>query len=178
MSDRDGPGDLTARLIAEIGSRGLSVAVAESLTGGLLVAEFVRVPSASTVVLGGVVAYDTELKHTLLGVDAQLLAEHGPVHPEVAAQMAKGVREALAVGGRAAGIGISTTGVAGPGTQGGQPVGTVYIGISIGAQLHVFRLSLTGSRDAIRAAVVSGALARLAALLLPPTDHRPAGSGE
>lgn len=77
--------------------RGLTIAVAESLTGGLLVAELIATPGASGSVLGGVVAYSTELKHTLLGVDARLLAEHGPVHPEVAVAMAQGARTRLAV---------------------------------------------------------------------------------
>ncbi|MGA1826747.1 MAG: nicotinamide-nucleotide amidohydrolase family protein, partial [Microbacterium sp.] len=77
------------RLIA----RGWSVAVAESLTGGLVVSSLVSVPGASAAVRGGIVAYATPLKHTLLGVDAALLAAEGAVHPDVARQMAAGVRE-------------------------------------------------------------------------------------
>ncbi len=89
------------------------------LTGGLLVAELIRTPGASAAVLGGVVAYDTDLKHSLLGVDAGLLAEHGPVHAEVARRWRSVARSRLAVRGRAADVGIATTGVAGPDTQGG-----------------------------------------------------------
>ena len=157
--------DLSADIIEALAAKHFTIAVAESLTGGLLVAELVRTPGASAVVLGGVVAYSTELKHTLLGVDAEVLAAHGPVHPDVAAQMAAGVRDALAVGGEPAHIGISTTGVAGPDPQGGQAVGTVYLGFAIGFEVRTKRLQLEGSRDAIRTAVVYEALSELADLL-------------
>jgi nicotinamide-nucleotide amidase len=157
--------DLAFELVRELSERRMTVAVAESLTGGLLVAEFIRVPGASAVINGGVVAYNTELKHTLLGVDAALLASHGPVHPDVAAAMALGVRTALAVGGRPATIGLSTTGVAGPDPQDGQAVGTVFVGIAIGEHAHILSLSLEGSRETIRSAVVSECLAQLKKLL-------------
>ena len=74
-----------ADLLAELARRRLTLVVAESLTGGLLAAEFVAVPGASRVLLGGVVAYNTDLKRTLLGVDAALLESNGPVDPDVAA---------------------------------------------------------------------------------------------
>jgi nicotinamide-nucleotide amidase len=141
------------------------IAVAESFTGGLLVSELIGAPGASAVVLGGVVAYETELKQTLLGVDAQLLAEHGAVHPDVAAQMAVGVRVHLAVANEPADIGISTTGVAGPTEQDGQPVGTVFLGFAIGSDVHTTRIELSGSRDEIRAAAVRESLSMLASLL-------------
>lgn len=153
--------ELIQRLIA----RRYTVAVAESLTGGLLVAELIRTPGASAVVLGGVVAYNTELKHTLLGVDPEVLAAHGPVHPDVAAQMAVGVRDRLAVGGHPAHIGLSTTGVAGPDTQDGLEAGTVYLGFAIGSDVRTKHLQLTGSRDEIRAAVVYESLKELTFLL-------------
>jgi nicotinamide-nucleotide amidase len=152
-------------VVSELTRRGLTIAVAESLTGGLLVAELISVPSASRVVRGGVVAYDTALKHTLLGVDGGLLAEHGAVHPDVAAQMALGVRERLQVDGVAASIGLSTTGVAGPDPQDGQPVGTVFVGIALGDGVTVLDLRLEGSREAIRRAVVSESLVRLKDML-------------
>ncbi|WP_420035881.1 CinA family protein [Streptomyces sp. cg28] len=110
------------RLLAE---RGETLAVAESLTGGLVAAELVSVPGASKVFRGSVTAYATELKHTVLGVDAALLAAHGAVHPEVALQMAAGVRDALG-----ADWGIATTGVAGPEPQDGQLVGTVFVAVA------------------------------------------------
>jgi nicotinamide-nucleotide amidase len=154
-----------SRIIDVLLSRGMTIAVAESLTGGLLVAELIGVPGASRVVRGGVVAYDTALKHSLLGVDAALLAERGAVDPEVARQMALGVRVRLAVDGMPASVGISTTGVAGPDPQDGQPVGTVYVGIAVGELVSVLSLHLEGSREAIRRAVVSESLERLEAVL-------------
>jgi nicotinamide-nucleotide amidase len=150
-----------AELVAELTRRGLTLAVAESLTGGALASQFVAVPGASAVVLGGVVAYQTELKHTLLGVDAELLARHGPVHPDVAGAMARGVREVLAVGGRSADIGLATTGVAGPEPQGGSEPGTVFIGLAVPGDLRVTELSLEGDRQAIRNGAVSESLALL-----------------
>lgn len=150
--------DPAAELIAALTERGLSIAVAESLTGGALTAELVRIPGASLVLRGGVVAYQTELKHSLLGVDAALLTEHGAVHPEVAAQMALGARSRLTVDGLAADIGVATTGVAGPEPQDGQPVGTVHLGFAIGDRLETESLQLAGDRDQIRAATVTAAI--------------------
>jgi nicotinamide-nucleotide amidase len=165
FSAAEGPSDLASHLIAELTRRRLTVAVAESLTGGLLVAELISVPGASAVVRGGVVAYETALKHSLLGVDASLLAAHGPVHPDVARAMALGVREKLAVAGIPASIGLSTTGVAGPDPQDGQPVGTVFVGIAIHDTVEILTLHLEGSREAIRRAVVSECLSKLTKLL-------------
>ena len=152
-------------IIETLARRGQRLAVAESLTGGLLVAELIAVPGASAVVVGGVVAYSTELKHTILGVDAGALAEHGAVHPDVAAQMATGVRTALALSSGEPHIGISTTGVAGPDPQDGQAVGTVYLGFAVGGDVSVTRLDLTGSRGEIRSATVSESLKHLTRLL-------------
>ncbi|MEP6480751.1 MAG: nicotinamide-nucleotide amidohydrolase family protein [Rhodoglobus sp.] len=156
---------LSGAIIATLAAKHWTIAVAESLTGGLLVAELIATPGASAVVSGGVIAYNTELKHTVLGVDAEVLTAHGPVHPDVAAQMAAGVRVALAVAGEPAHIGISTTGVAGPDPQGGQPVGTVYLGFAIGSEVTTKHLQLRGSRDAIRTAVVYESLVELMRLL-------------
>jgi nicotinamide-nucleotide amidase len=147
-----------AEVIDELRRQGLTVAVAESLTGGLLVAELIRPAGASDVVRGGVVAYATDLKHTVLGVDAARLAATGPVDAEVARQMASGVRASLGREGRPADIGISTTGVAGPGPQDEHPAGTVFIGLALGGVVSAHRLALTGDRDEIRAASVQSAL--------------------
>jgi nicotinamide-nucleotide amidase len=152
---------LAEDVVGVLARRGFTVAVAESLTGGLLCAELVSVAGASAVVNGGVVAYNTELKHTVLGVDADLLAEHGPVHPVVAEQMAARVRDALAVGGRPADVGLATTGVAGPDSQGGHPPGTVYIAVAIGDTVTSRLLTLNGDRQAIRSATVSESLEQL-----------------
>lgn len=156
----------SASVVGLLIDRGLTVGVAESLTGGLLVAELIRTPGASATVVGGVVAYDTELKHTLLGVDAGLLAEHGPVHPEVARQMAIGVRERLAVRGRSADVGLATTGVAGPDPQGGAAVGTVFVAVAVGERVAVDALRLDGDRARIRASAVGATLERLETILL------------
>jgi nicotinamide-nucleotide amidase len=143
-------------LIALLIDRGLTIAVAESLTGGLVVADLISVPGASAAVRGGVVAYATELKAQLLGVDAELLATAGPVDPEVARQMADGVRKRLG-----ADVGVATTGVAGPDSQGGHPVGEVWVGVALGDRITAHGLELGGDRAAIRRATVSESLARV-----------------
>ncbi|REE99236.1 CinA family nicotinamide mononucleotide deamidase-related protein [Thermomonospora umbrina] len=110
------------RLLAE---RSATVAAAESLTGGLIGAELTAMPGSSATYVGGVVVYATRLKHELLGVPEGLLAEHGAVHPDVAAAMAEGVRDRLG-----ASYGVAVTGVAGPEAQDGHPVGTVYVAVA------------------------------------------------
>lgn len=145
-------------LVAGLRTRGWMLGVAESLTGGMLAAAVVDVPGASTVFGGGIVAYATPLKSSLLGVDAQLLHEHGPVHADVAAQMAEGVRRACAVGGVPADVGVSTTGIAGPDSPDGQPVGTVHIGIATPGGTQVVSLVLPGTRAEVREAAVRAAL--------------------
>ncbi|WP_411722158.1 CinA family protein [Mycetocola sp.] len=150
--------DRTAALIRHLTARGLTVVVAESLTGGLLAAELIRPAGASAVVRGGVVAYATAVKGAVLGVDTALLAEHGAVHPLVAEQMAAGVRRVLSVDGRDADIGISTTGVAGPEPQDGKQPGTVFLGLSMAGGTRSLGLTLTGDRDAIRRDTVTAAI--------------------
>lgn len=157
--------DLTFRVVRALAERGLTLAAAESLTGGGLAAELTRVPGASAVVLGAAVVYATELKHTLLGVDADLLSREGPVQPEVARQLAAGVRERLAVAGRPADLGVSTTGVAGPDPQGGRAIGTVFIGVASAGGVRAVELSLLGDRHSIRAQTVARAVRELAAEL-------------
>jgi nicotinamide-nucleotide amidase len=152
-----------AEILQSLESRGFKLAIAESLTGGLLSAEFVSVPGASNVLLGAIVAYQTSLKHELLGVSRALLENQGPVDPEVAAQMAAGVRTKLANKTNTDEnlvIGIATTGVAGPDAQNGVAVGTVYVAISgpgsIGDSVYAHEFS--GGRDAIRHSTVSEAI--------------------
>lgn len=154
-----------AALLERMERAGLTLAVAESLTGGSLTDAFVRVPGASRVLLGGLVAYATPLKQRLLGVDAALLAEHGAVHPDVAAAMARGVRTALAVDGRPAEVGLGTTGVAGPGPADGHPAGTVWVAAAVGSRVRVAGDRLDGDRAAVRAAAIGLALTALAELL-------------
>lgn len=150
-----------AETLAALSRRGWTLGVAESLTGGLVVAELVSVSGASSVLLGGVVAYATPLKHTLLGVDQELLAAHGPVHPQVAMQMARGVRQAVTVQGRAADIGVATTGIAGPASPDGQPVGTVHIAVVTPDAEVTEAFLFAGDRASIRAQAVAAALSML-----------------
>lgn len=167
------PGAVAAEVVARASTLGVRIAAAESLTGGLLAAAIVSVPGASRVFSGAVVAYDTELKASLLGVDAQLLLDRGPVDEAVARQMADGAREACAVAGRGsagdpgasrhvpADIGVATTGVAGPAPdpQSGQPAGTVWLGISSILGSRAVALACAGEdREAIRMESVRAAL--------------------
>lgn len=150
-----------ARVLSALRRRGWTLGVAESLTGGAVCAELVSVPGASDVLLGGVVAYATPVKHTLLGVDDVLLAQHGPVHSGVALQMAQGVRRAVRVDGRAADVGISTTGIAGPDSPDGQPVGTVHLGLVTPEGTWTRELHLDGDRAHIRDESVTAVLSAL-----------------
>lgn len=153
-----GPSDVAAALLDRLAVEGRTLAVAESLTGGLLADAFVAVPGASRVLLGAVVAYATPVKHSVLGVDAQLLADEGAVHPQVAAQMAQGVRAAVAVDGRVADVGVSTTGVAGPDPQDGRPPGTVFVAASVGDRVLVLPGRFEGARERVRRRTVALAL--------------------
>lgn len=145
-----------SRAIAQLRAAGLSVAAAESLTGGLVTAALTGVPGASSVVRGGVVSYATDTKSSVLGVDDFLLRAGGPVQADVARQMAHGVRRVLG-----ADLGIATTGVAGPDPQGSAPVGRVFLAVAWESGDDVRILSLRGSRDEIRAATVEHALGLL-----------------
>jgi len=142
------------RLLERLADLGWTVGVAESLTGGLVISSLVAVPGASTVVRGGIVAYATELKHSLLGVDSTLLEAHGAVHPRVARQMAEGVRVRLGRADAPCDVGISTTGIAGPESPDGQPIGTVHIAVATPLGTRVESLELRGTRDEIRAEAV------------------------
>lgn len=134
-------------------ARGETFAVAESLTGGALGAAVTAVPGVSATFRGGVVAYATDLKVSLLGVDPGLLAARGAVDGDVAAAMGEGVRERLG-----ATYGLATTGVAGPDPQDGHAPGEVYVGVAGPTGTGVGRLDLVGDRAAVRAGAVAGAL--------------------
>ena len=152
----------SAKLILDLlRSQNKKLVLAESLTGGLLTAEFAKVAGASDVLLAGIVAYDSILKHELLGVSKQLLDNQGAVDPEVAAQMAEGIRNKIAQKmGLELGsvVAISTTGVAGPSEQDGKPVGELYICVSKGPEQalssNVFAHQLTGDRAQIQNSAV------------------------
>ncbi|MET0424479.1 MAG: CinA family protein [Actinoplanes sp.] len=136
--------------------RGETLATAESLTGGLVAATLVELPGVSAVFRGGFVVYATELKHALAGVPADLLAERGPVDPDVAVALATGARERCV-----ADWGLATTGVAGPDPQDGKPVGLVYVAVAGPFGATVRELKLAGNRAVIRAESVTCALALL-----------------
>ncbi|WP_171162749.1 CinA family protein [Streptomyces sp. I05A-00742] len=143
--------------LAALVARGRTLAVAESLTGGLVAAALTAVPGASRAVRGAVTAYATDVKRDVLGVDARLLAERGAVDPEVARQMAGGVRALLA-----ADWGLATTGVAGPDPQDGKPVGTVFVAAAgPDGTCAVRELALDGGREPIRTETVRAVLALL-----------------
>ncbi|KQM40375.1 competence/damage-inducible protein cinA [Microbacterium testaceum StLB037] len=159
------PRESAALLLERLGELGWTIGVAESLTGGLVVSSLVDVPGASRAVRGGVVAYATDLKHGLLGVDQTLLDAHGAVHPRVARQMARGVRDVLGRDGVPADVGIATTGVAGPDEQDGQPVGTVHIAVSTPLGTRVDSLVIAGDRERIRRETAHLAIRRALAAL-------------
>jgi len=145
---------------AEVGrllvAQGLTLAVAESLTGGLLASRIVAVPGASAWFRGGLVAYATDVKVALLDVP------EGPVVSDAAAcAMADGVRCRLG-----ADVGLSTTGVAGPTEQDGEPPGTVWVGLAVGDDVSAIRMQLPGDRDRVRQMAVISAMDRLRRKLL------------
>ena len=153
-----------AEVISFLESKGMKLAFAESLTGGMLCSEFVNVAGASKVVLGSVVAYQTELKSSALGVSSELLAKVGAVDPEVALKMAEGIRSRFALQmllDTDQVIGVSTTGVAGPDTQDGKPVGLVYMAISGPKGEQVYEEQIAGDRAAIRTRAVELAVQHL-----------------
>ena len=151
---------LAGRVHAELLDRGATVAVAESLTGGLLGAALTSTPGSSTTFRGGLVVYATELKETLAGVPGPLLDAEGPVSASVAAALAGGARDRLA-----ATYGVGVTGVAGPDPQDGQPVGTVYVAIAGPGEGALRALHFGGDRAEVRAAAVAAALDLLLAVL-------------
>lgn len=155
-----GEGDATLEAVVgrTLERRGLTMAVAESCTGGLLGGRLTSVPGSSAWFRGGVVAYDNAVKTKLLGVSARLLGKFGAVSPECAAAMARGAR--LTTG---ADVGVAVTGIAGPdgGTK-AKPVGLVHVAVSgPGLALRERRLDIHGPREAVRARATGGALALL-----------------
>ena len=138
-------------------ARGETLAVAESLTGGALGAAITAVPGVSATFRGGVTAYATDVKALLLGVDPDLLARRGAVDPDVALQMAVGVRDRLG-----ATWGLSTTGVAGPDPQDGHLPGEVHVAVAGPSGAGSVRLDAPrAGRAEVRAAAVRGALESL-----------------
>lgn len=145
-------------ILHRLAATGLTVAVAESCTGGLVAAALTAVPGASAVFVGGIVAYGNRVKVQQLRVPAGILRRHGAVSRECAAAMAQGVRKAMG-----AHIGLAVTGIAGPGgAVPGKPVGTVWLAVSgPGAKSKAILRRFGGSRAQVRRAAVREALALL-----------------
>lgn len=155
-----------AAAVHELVERRQTMATAESLTGGLVAATIVEIPGVSAVFRGGMVVYATDLKHTLAGVPQGLLTERGPVDPDVARQLATGVRERCG-----ADWGLATTGVAGPEPQDGVPVGLVYVAVAGPDGATVRELRLKGNRAAVR----DGTATAVLTLLVESLRGAPAG---
>jgi nicotinamide-nucleotide amidase len=132
-----------------LGLRGLSLAVAESCTGGFLSERLTAIPNASRNFLGGAIVYSNDLKISFCKVPARLLQQKGAVSPEVARALAEGIRERTK-----ASLGLSITGIAGPaipdGPDSGKPVGLVYISLADEEDTQVKQFLIPGDRDRVR----------------------------
>ncbi|MDQ6709907.1 MAG: CinA family protein [Candidatus Dormibacteraeota bacterium] len=155
------PPGTTFELATQVGERlrqtRRSLAVAESCTGGLLGAAITDVPGSSSYFLGGVISYADQVKVEQLGVPAATLQAHGAVSAETACAMATGVRSLLK-----ADLGVSITGVAGPGAEGGKPVGLTYIAVATDVGVRAYHYQWAGDRWANRRDSVIAALTLLA----------------
>jgi nicotinamide-nucleotide amidase len=150
---------LAERLQGVCLGRRLSVAAAESCTGGLVAEAITAIPGASAYFRGAVVAYADDVKTALLGVPAALLTAHGAVSAQVARAMAEGCLTRLR-----ASLAVSITGIAGPaGGSAAKPIGLTYLGLAGSAPTEVRRYVFAGDRDAVRAAAAAEALGWLIA---------------
>ncbi len=149
----ENPFGLAGAALAAASAAELTVAVAESLTGGALAAALTDVAGASDVLVGGVVAYDESIKQKMLGVDPQLLRTVGTVHADVAKQMAQGVARVTG-----ADLGVATTGVAGPSTHSGHSPGTVFVAWAVRGDVFSRGFTFPGDRDWVRRCTVAAAL--------------------
>jgi len=173
MSEPQRESGLFAELLAELESRNFKLAIAESLTGGLLSSSFVSVEGASRVFLGSVVAYQNSVKQGLLDVPQDVLDSKGAVSAEVAIAMASGVRELFARQTAVAAkniVAVSTTGLASPAlgdTNGrSQPHGLVFVAVLFADQpVRCLELNLSGSRNDIRQQSAETAATMLQALI-------------
>ncbi len=140
--------------------RGATLATAESLTGGRVAAAVTAVPGSSACFVGGVVAYATAVKESVLGVPRAVIDQHGVVSAECARAMASAVQ--VLTGATYA---VSTTGVAGPGDQDGIRAGTVYVGVAGPGAPTAVGLELSGDRSAVQEQATREALSAVAAIL-------------
>ena len=154
--------DAARDLLAALEARRMTLATAESCTGGLIAAALTAIPGSSAVVTRGYVTYSNEAKAEMLGVPAELFGTVGAVSEEVARAMAEG-----AVRASGADLALSCTGIAGPGgATPGKPVGLVFIGCALrGAPARVARRVFPGDRAAVRAATVAEAFAQASSMV-------------
>lgn len=149
--------ELAAAVLYRLRSLGLRLAVAESCSGGDVLAVLTRAPGATEVVWGGAVVYSAAAKRELVDVDDALIHEEGVVSEPVTRALADGIRRRAGVD-----VGAAVTGWAGPTSDGPDPVGTVYVGVAAPGETRVERREIPGARDAVRA----GAVAELLVLIL------------
>ncbi|MFD8478551.1 CinA family protein [Kitasatospora sp. NPDC059673] len=169
-------GQLARQVMAALSAAGHTVSAAESLTGGLLSVALADAPGAGKAFRGGVVAYTTGMKRELLGVDPDLLRAEGPVDPQVAAAMARGVRRVCGTT-----YGLATTGAAGPAPHGGAEPGTVFVALATPTLTLVDRpAAVSGDRHAVQANTVRAVLELFHRTLRPPADDggRICGGGD
>lgn len=154
IGDDEGPPELAPLLVQTLSERGLTLATAESCTGGGVGEAITAVPGSSSVFLGGVIAYANAVKTAQLGVPAEILEAHGAVSEPVARAMAEGARRVMS-----SDLAVATTGVAGPsGGSKDKPVGTVDVAVAGPKGTHYKRLRLFGKRETVRRATVQWAL--------------------
>ncbi|MCA3275169.1 MAG: nicotinamide-nucleotide amidohydrolase family protein [Roseomonas sp.] len=147
--------DQARNLLAQMDAKGMTLATAESCTGGLIAAALTAIAGSSSVVMAGFVTYSNDAKQKMVGVSPESLSQHGAVSAEVARAMAEGARARAGVS-----LALSCTGIAGPGGATlGKPVGLVFIGCAReGAPTLVERHVFPGDRAAVREATVAAAL--------------------
>jgi len=137
--------ELASNLIKKLQEKNLTLAVAESLTGGLVAASLTEIPGASKVFKGSITAYSDEIKQNVLNVNKETITNFTSISEQVALEMAINVRKIMK-----SDIGISTTGVAGPEKSAGFAPGLVFVAISIGDHNMCQKLEITGDRSKIR----------------------------
>ena len=148
---------------------GMTVATAESCTGGMLGAALTSIPGASAWFRGGLVVYSDELKIRLAGVRTDTLEAHGAVSPAVARELAQGVRKRCG-----ADLGVGITGIAGPGGgSADKPVGTVCIALASSNRIQDWTVRLSGDRGEVRSAAVRFVLARIEDQIAADLEERP-----
>jgi len=144
---------LAQALVDAFLQRGLKITTAESCTGGLLSGAITEIPGSSGMFDQGIISYADSVKMRLLGVKEATLEKHGAVSEETAREMAEGARK-----NAKADMAVSITGIAGPGTSPGKPVGLVYIGVNVAGSTIVECFNFSGGRQEIRVQTVRAAL--------------------